>query len=365
MKKSLFLTIGIIVMCFNSLYQYSWNALSPLLAKGLNASIDQIAFAFTLFTIFSTISQVIGGYIADIKGPKLIGIFSSILSSLGFLGIYLSKNLISFYLFWSLGSSGEGILYMIASNLAVKWYQEKRGFATGLVSFGFGLGATIANPFIISSKSFREPSLIIGLSELIVLPILLYFSEYPTKGISGLKPSIVITTRKWWLIYFSYIFSVVPLLSMSSALSFISREENIELLAVLISAFAFMSGVGRPIIGLISDKLGRYMTLMISIILVIIGSILLSINQIFISAIIIGLFDGALIPLYFSLIGDVFGAKYSTSNNGILYTGKAIAGLLGGIVFSLILIKGIFISGIYLFSSTLIGLVLLLLLKIK
>ncbi|MGC9183104.1 MFS transporter [Caldisphaera sp.] len=360
MRKSSMLIIGIIVMSFNSIYQYSWNAFAPLLSSGFNASLSQISLAFSLFAIFSTIFQVIGGYIADIYGPKIIGILSSILSSIGFLGTYTSKNLLSFYAFWSIGSTGEGILYMIASNLAVKWYYEKRGFATGLVSFGFGLGATIANPFIIESKSFREPSLIIGIIELILLPILLYFSDYPKKGISGIRPTKIIVTRKWWLIYFSYVFSVVPLLSMSSALSFVSHQSEIKILAILISTFALMSGLGRPIIGFVSDKLGRFKTLFISICLVIIGNILLIINQIFLSAIIIGLFGGALIPLYFSLVGDLFGTKYSTANNGILYTGKAIAGILGGEVFSIILGKGVLLSGIYLLISSILSIALLL-----
>jgi OFA family oxalate/formate antiporter-like MFS transporter len=59
-----------------------------------------------------------------------------------------------------------------------------------------------------------------------------------------------------------------------------------------------------------------------------------------VSALIIGLFGGSLIQLYFSLVGDLFRIYYSSANNGILYTGKTIAGIFGGVVFSLFLEKG-------------------------
>ena len=69
-RLSLFLFIGFIIMSFNSLYQYSWNALLPLLQKGFNTDIVELEIAFTLFTIFSTTFQIVGGSIADYKGPK-------------------------------------------------------------------------------------------------------------------------------------------------------------------------------------------------------------------------------------------------------------------------------------------------------
>ncbi|MGC8620573.1 MAG: oxalate/formate antiport family MFS transporter [Caldisphaera sp.] len=352
-------------MSFNSLYQYSWNALSPLLYKGLSVSIQEVSVAFTLFTIFSTIFQIIGGIIADKHGPKIIGIFSSLASSIGFLGTSFSKNLYSFYLFWSIGSAGEGILYMIASNLAVKWFKSNRGLATGLISLGFGLGSFIADPLISTFTSFKKPMLIIGLIELILLPILLYLSDYPSKGLIGISPTKIITMRKWWLIYFSYALSVVPLLSLSSSLYYLASGSSKGILVLLISSFALFSGLGRPILGYVSDKIGRIKTMIIALVLVIIGSFLIILKQFVVSSIIIGIFDGSMIPLYFSFIGDVFGIKYSTSNNAILYTGKALGGIFGGIIFSVILTKGLLMSGSYLLLFSLAGLLLLLLSIIK
>ncbi|BFH72234.1 MFS transporter [Sulfurisphaera javensis] len=325
------LAIGFIIMSFNSLYQYAWNAFLPHLKIGLRATLPEIEVAFTLFTIFSTTFQIIGGNIADSKGPRKIGIISSILSATGFLGSSFSSSLYQFYFFWSIGSIGEGILYGIAANLAVKWFKKTRGFATGFVSLGFGLGSVLVNPFIYSFYNYRMVMFLIGLLEIIILPVMLSFVDYP-KEVKGEKPKDVLKTGKWWLIYFSFALSAVPLTIYSSSLSVVANGNVI----LLITIFPLLSGISRPILGYISDILGRLTTLLVTLTMMIIGSILFLVNLILPSVLVIGFFGGSLITLYFSIVGDIFGEKFSTSNNAILYTGKAVAGVLGGFTFSLL-----------------------------
>lgn len=347
MNREKYIVIGLTAMLFNSLYQYSWNALEPLFKKGFNVSIVEIEVAFTLFTIFSTTFQTVGGYFADTKGPKIVGIFSSILSALGFLGTSFSPTVYFFYIFWSLGSIGEGILYGIATNLAIKWYQDRRGFATGLVSLGFGVGASLTNPIIASFTNFREITLLIGLVELIILPTLLSFSKYPAKGLTGNTPKEILVSPKWWLIYFSFVTAAVPLTVISSSLSVIGRTLPIQDLVILISLFPFMSGISRPILGHVSDKIGRAKTVLLVDILVTFGALLLTINLIGPSVLVIGFFGGSMITLYFSLVGDIFGSKFSTSNNAFLYTGKAIAGIMGSVIFSYLFLTMPEVSRLY------------------
>jgi len=352
------LLAGFIIMSFNSLYQYAWNAFLPHLTSGFKASLPEIEIAFTLFTIFSTSFQIIGGSIADYKGPRGIGIISAILSSIGFLGSSFSTSIYEFYVFWSLGSIGEGILYGIAANLAVKWFTKTRGFATGFVSLGFGLGSAVVNPFIYPYPNFRLPMMIIGLVELVILPILLYFVDYPTK-VKGEKPKEVVRTGKWWLIYFSFALSAVPLTIYSSSLSAVAGKNVL----FLITIFPLLSGISRPILGYISDIIGRINTTFITIFMVILGSILFFFNLLLPSVLLIGFFGGSMITLFFSITGDLFGEKYSTANNAILYTGKAVAGILGSFIFSLLLqINGIVAKEFGLISAV-IGLILLTILQ--
>jgi MFS family permease len=353
-RKEKFIIIGFIIMSFNSLYQYSWNALEPLLRERFNVSIVEISLGFSLFTIFSSGFQPLGGNFADKIGPRKVALLSSILSALGFLGTSFSPSVYIFFIFWSLGSIGEGILYGIASNLAVKWFKKRMAFATGLVSLGFGLGSVFANPFILMSGNFRLVTLIIGLTELTILPILSLLIEYPTLE-SGKSPKEAVLSRTFWLIYLSFVTATVPLLVISSSLSIIGKALPFQELSILISIFPILSGSGRPIFGHIADKLGVIKTTVIVDIIIVMGGASLLFSQIIPAVVIIGLAGGAVITLYFNVSGIVFGTRYSTVNNGILYTGKAVAGFLGSVIFNYLFLISPFLAYLFVIISSTIG----------
>ncbi|BDR91526.1 MFS transporter [Vulcanisaeta souniana] len=359
MDRGKFLVIGFVVMCFNSLYQYSWNALEPLLITGFKASVVQVALGFALFSIFSSLFQPVGGHFADKNGPKKVGIIASVLSALGFLGTYASHDIYYFYVFWSMGSIGEGILYGIAANMAMKWFRDRMGFATGIVSMGFGLGSAIANPFISMAPNYRIVTLVIGLIEVMVLPVLLWFSEYPIK-LAGQPPGQVILTGRFWLIYMSFVGAVVPLAVVSSELSVVGKELPQWELVTLISVLPLLSGGMRPIFGFIADRLGILRTTLLLNALLTIGAVLLWAGQVAASTVLIGFAGGSMITLYFNVAGEVFGTRFSTVNSGILYTGKALGGILGSLAFALIYTISATWAMLFNTSLTLIGVLALL-----
>ncbi|AWS00311.1 OFA family MFS transporter [Metallosphaera hakonensis] len=359
MKREVFLVIGFIAMCFNSLYQYSWNALEPLLKSGFDVSIVQIALGFTLFSIFSSFFQPVGGHFADKNGPRNVGIIASILASLGFLGTYVSPNIYFFYLFWSLGSIGEGILYGIAANLAMKWFYDRMGFATGIVSMGFGLGSVVANPLILKIGNYKEVTIVIGLSELVIVTILMALIRYPTSS-KGRPPGQVIFTTKFWLIYLSFIGAVVPLTTVSSQLSVLGKSLPPAELVTLISIFPLLSGGLRPIFGRVADMLGIVRTTLFLNVILLIGSISLVFGQLILTTVLVGFAGGSMITLYFNVAGEIFGTRFSTVNSGILYTGKAIGGILGSLTFAYLYTVNIGYSELFLILGSLLGVLALL-----
>jgi OFA family oxalate/formate antiporter-like MFS transporter len=348
-----YIIIGIITMSFNSLYQYSWNVFEPLLKTGLNVSLVQIEVAFTLFAIFSTGFQGIGGYFADKNGPRNIGILSAVLSSIGFLGTSFIHNLYLFYILWSLGSIGEGILYGISTNLAVKWFKGRRGLAVGLVSLGFGLGAAVANIFISKAVSFREPMLIIGVAEIIILPLLLMKAKYPeTSVLTGEKTSKNLKNRRFWILYISFVLGAIPLIVVSASFGYLGETLPLLEFTILVSLFPLLSGISRPILGYLSDFIGRIKVVMLIDIFLILGSIFLILRMYIFAIIFIGFFGGAMISMYFSLIGDIFGSLFSTANNGVFYTGKAISGFMGSTVFAALFLFDHEISFVFVLMSS-------------
>jgi len=343
-------------MCFNSIYQYSWSVFAPQLSARYGLNLIEVESLFTAYVVFSTAAQLLGGYLADIRGPRLIGIAASIMSSAGFFGLFDVKSYFPLIVIWSLGSSGEGMLYGIAINAGVKWFGESRGQATGIISMGFGLGAAILNPLFLLMNNIREVAIAVFIAEIIVLPLMSSRMSYPAAR-RGVHPGRVIRSAGWWLLYISFSLATVPLLAISSTLfKFTSGVAFIISLII----FPLLSAVGRPLMGRISDRFSRAPIIAAVLIIQGIASVLGEYDVFLVPEILIGLFGGSLVTLYFSLVGDVYGTKFSTANNGLLYTGKALGGILGSIMLGYLILTSYKISWLFLTASDIAAIVFLL-----
>ncbi|BCS93064.1 hypothetical protein L3N51_02318 [Metallosphaera sp. J1] len=338
MDRRFFLTTGFVAMLFNSVYQYSWNAFFPLLVKGFNSSPSAIEVGFTLFVISSTSFQVLSGRLSDLRGPKLVGSLGALAFSLGLILSSLAPNLPVFYATWTLGSVGEGTIYGISLNLAIKWYGERRGLASGLVSMGFGLGGAIANPFIELSHSFRVSMLVIGVISLGLLPLFI-LSSYPG-NVEGTPPGETVRETRFWLIYASFVLASIPLLVTSSSLGELGDYLSEVQYAIATVYFPVASGVGRPIMGYLTDRLGRLRGIDYMIAGILLGTLLVVIGDLgknlllLVGVALVGVMGGTTYPLFSALVGDLYGPRYSTANTSLLYTGKIVSGVLGSLVFS-------------------------------
>ncbi|MGC9210913.1 MAG: MFS transporter [Nitrososphaeria archaeon] len=352
MLKKRILISALIIMLFNSVYQYSWNVFALYLAHYYGLSVMVTEAMFYVFVFMSTFLQILGGYISDIKGPRLVGIIAAVLSAAGYIAFMRGVDLPLRFLLWAGGSAGEGILYGIATNSALKWHKENRGLAVGIVSLGFGAGATIFNPVFLGIHSLQQISIIMFVLEIIILPLLVMNLSYPEK-LSGKRPREAVFTLPFILIYLSYSLGTVPLISLSSSL-FILRSGYSLLVAIIL--FPLMSGLGRPFMGRFSDRIGRIKTIFLSLFILIISGILGVFNTPLLPEILIGFLGGSLIPLFFALVGDYMGEAYSASLTSILYTGKSIGGLIGSIGIGYVSEKSVIYGWILMVISSLLSL---------
>jgi OFA family oxalate/formate antiporter-like MFS transporter len=258
------------------------------------------------------------------------------------------------YFFYGLGGLGVGVLYGVSTACAIKWFPDKRGFATGVVVFGFGAGTAVFNWFIqglLDSTGLSGTFLWLGISMLIILMPLSLLYKYPQEYDSfsskihklsdgmatDYKPMEMLNTYQWPLIYFSFTATVSIVLIFGAQMKMLAQEFNIpkNYFSIILFLFPLGNGLSRILAGIVSDRIGREKTMMIfysalglSILsLVMFAHILvLFIIIVFIAA----LLGGAPFALYPATIGDYYGPKYSTTNYGITYTAKAWAGLISG-----------------------------------
>jgi OFA family oxalate/formate antiporter-like MFS transporter len=342
------------IMMIISIYQYSWFLFAYAIEMHLHWDLATIGLTFTIFAYAATFIQPLSGYIADSHGPRMAAMAASMLVGIGFILASFSSSPPVFYLFYGIGGLGVGMLYGISTSCAVKWFPDKRGFATGLVVFGFGAGTAIFNWFIqglLDSKGLDSTLMLLGILMLITLIPLSLLYTYPeerwtSSSASGngtttltadYKPLEMLATHQWFLIYFSFAVTVSIVLMFGAQMKMLAREFNIPstYFSLVLVLFPLGNGLSRVLSGAVSDRLGRERTMVIfysCLALSILSFVLFShipvlfVLLVFTSA----LLGGAPFALYPATIGDYYGPKYATTNYGITYTAKAWAGLIAG-----------------------------------
>jgi OFA family oxalate/formate antiporter-like MFS transporter len=342
-----------VIMMVISIYQYSWFLFAYALQKQYHWELSTIGLTFTVFTYAATFIQPFSGYIADSYGPRRVAMAASVLAGLGLILASTSGSPIRFYLYYGLGGIGVGILYGISTACAIKWFPDRRGFATGLVVFGFGAGTAVFNLFIqrlLETKGLESTLIYLGIAMLIILIPLSQFYKYPQESAisrqpggtvplpsSDYKPAQMLQTYQWYLIYFSFMFTVSIVLMFGAQMKMVAKEFNLPpaYFSVLLVLFPLGNGLSRVVSGFLSDKIGREKTMVIFYSLLGLSILcfvtLAQIPFFFVAIVFIAaLLGGAPFALYPATIGDYYGSRYSTTNYGITYTAKAFAGLISG-----------------------------------
>jgi OFA family oxalate/formate antiporter-like MFS transporter len=341
------------IMMVISIYQYSWFLFAYSLQKQFNWTLPAIGLTFTVFTYAATFIQPFSGYIADSYGPRKVALAASFLVGAGLLLASTAESTTLLYVYYGLGGIGVGILYGISAACAIKWFPDRRGFATGLVVFGFGAGTAIFNWFIqrlLETNGLQTTFVYLGIGMLLVLIPLSFFYRYPPRKAqtkkssntpaapeSDYRPVEMLKTHQWYLIYFSFTFTVSIVLMFGAQMKTMAKEFDLPktYFNLLLVLFPLGNGLSRVFAGAISDKIGREKTMVIfySLLGLSIFCFVLfaDIPALFVLIVFVAsLLGGAPFALYPATIGDYYGTAYSTTNYGITYTAKSFAGLISG-----------------------------------
>jgi MFS family permease len=137
---------------------YSWSLFTQPLIAAFGWSNTTTTWTFALAIFFLGVGAIIGGRWQDRRGPRVVAVtgvvlwgIANVLAGLGVtrLGapwMYLTYGL--------LGGLGLGLGYVTPVATVTKWFPEKRGFGSGMVVMGFGLGAFLYNNILNAIPAF-------------------------------------------------------------------------------------------------------------------------------------------------------------------------------------------------------------------
>jgi len=369
-------------------YQFAWSAIRLPVENRLDASEAAIGTVFTLFILFQTTIQFPAGWVRDRWGPQLPLLVSAVLVAVGYVGIAQAGSIWHVYVFYSLGGMGVGIIYTVAVNTPVKWFDGRRGLATGIALFSYAGASFVLIPivreYIISEfeLTLTVLGLLAGLVALAAVPIMrdpagpLADDGSETDDIeggdatgddpvahddgsgqesdgsagndrAGENPAYTwresVRTWQFWLLY--VVFIAVNGVSLMLIGKVIAYADNFGVAASAATAAASLVALGDSAGGVVigggSDRFGKVRTVGIALLLagVAIGGLVYAAEAGLAIAFVAfaataSFFRSAPFYIFPGLVGDYYGERYSSSNYALLYTGKLWGGVAGGTVAS-------------------------------
>ena len=126
--------------------------------------------------VFSGVFAFLGGWAVDRYGPRVV--FSIMGFFIGLSLILTAQTTTAWQLFITYGlllAVGTGAAYVVMISTVLRWFDQKRGLALGIVGSGGGLGVVFGAPlsvFLIDSFEWRNALMILGgIAWLVILPV--------------------------------------------------------------------------------------------------------------------------------------------------------------------------------------------------
>jgi MFS transporter, OFA family, oxalate/formate antiporter len=262
--------------------------------------------------------------------------------------------------FGVLAGTGIGFGYGSATPPALKWFPPaKTGLIAGLVVAGFGLASVYIAPlatYLVKAWGLQSAMLFFGIAFIIVVCGLSMLLVNPPEGHMSksapskssplatmvhtqkdFKPSEVMKSGTFYLLWFIYFIGAGAGLMVIGSVAEMAKKSLGESAFVAVALLAVGNAGGRIVAGVLSDRIGRKMTLIIMLtfqaVLMFVAIPVMSASTaviLVLLAALIGFNYGTNLSLFPSLTKDLWGLKNFGANYGFLFTAWGVGGFVMG-----------------------------------
>jgi OFA family oxalate/formate antiporter-like MFS transporter len=361
------LVAGIVAMMAIANLQYAWTLFTKPLSSSLHASLATIQIAFATFVIAETWLVPFEGYLVDRIGPRLMIAIGGVLVGLGWIGSGYATTVQGLIGWYTLGGVGAGVVYGGTVGNAMKWFPDHRGLCVGLTAGAYGVGTALTVAPIakmIHLSGYAHTFVVWGIIQGIVVLAAAWFIARPPEGWLPdgweekekklrahvhtcrveMTPGQMVRTGPFWVIYLMFTMLAFGGLVVTAQIKPIAVFYKVDQVPVLFGLTAIvlaieidrvLNGVTRPFWGWVSDHIGRENTMFVAFMLEALAVFLLLhlIHRPVFFIVLSGLCFfawGEIFSLFPSIIGDLFGRKWATTNYGVAYTAKGVASIFAG-----------------------------------
>ncbi len=291
----------IINLCLGTVY--SWSIfVNPLTAYfttalGRTVTVNEVLLPYSVILAVFAVTMAMTGRYVEKHGPRKITIWGSVLTGLGWFSASLVSSIEMLSLMYGvIGGIGIGIAYGATVAVAARWFPDRRGLAVGMTVLGVGFSAFVtANlaGYLIGAYGILSTFRIFGMGMILITVPLALVLVFPPEGwkpdgwqppspdgrfpaACGCDRAAMIRNPLFyglWICYFIACFAGLMAVSISSPVGTELVHVQTGTATALVGFFAIFNGGGRPLFGILTDRLGPRKTAMLTFALIALASL--------------------------------------------------------------------------------------------
>ena len=323
--------------------------------------VGRTATGITIFFMLAAVGvfMFLVGRWQERYGTRKMIILGIILTSCSSVVAAYATSIYMIYAWAFLNGLASSFVYIPTLTLVQRWYPEKKGLVSGVVSMVFGLAAAIMAPLfgkMLATLGYLPMNLTLALLTLIVGLAGAYFARAPDeeeiasisvdhtskKPASIKKPGRSLTvqeslhTRSFWFLWITWTLAGAAGVSMTvlSTSYGLFRGNPLESAILILTAFNLTNGTGRLVSGYYSDKIGRNRIMSLSFLAAGLAYFVLpwasGLASCALLAAVVGFSFGTLFSVSAPLVADCFGLDHFGAIFGLTFAAYGfVAGPLG------------------------------------
>jgi OFA family oxalate/formate antiporter-like MFS transporter len=355
-KRWLFLVLCIVMNACAGII-YAWSVFQKPFIAQINASAADVSLSFTLMLAIGSFVPIVVGKALDYVQPRYILALGGILFGGGLMGLSQVDSLARLYIFSTITGLGVSMVYPggTVSNM-VRFFPDRRGLTSGLLTAGASLGAIIWAPVavtLIESYGLLLTFKWIGIVVLLLICACGFVvqtapKDYRPQGMvvaSNIQQNGSGLDRNWVGMLKSPLFYGVAGVFLAGAISgmmIIGHVSPIvqdvlqlspQAAAGVVVLLALANTSGRLWWGWVSDKIGRF-----TVVYILLGlgtaamlGLSMTVSYYWVVGLImtIGICYGGFLSLMAPCTAELFGAKHLGINFGIMFLTVGLAAVVG------------------------------------
>lgn len=338
---------------------YAWSIFVLPLEQLFGWQRSETSFTFTLMILCFSLGMFAGGRLLERYSPFRTVLMGGLLLSAGFLGASQVNSLAGLYLcYGGLAGLGVGIVNLVPAAVCLRWYPQRRGLVSGLLTLALALGTLLFGTFgagaLIQQLGVQTTFQVLAVAFLAIVLLCAGFLRFPPGGTGvpgsadtspdihtndlGLPLTEMLRTPAYWMIWgWMFVVQTGGLMIIGHIVPY-AQETGLSAAeaALAMGVYAAANGVGRLAFGYAHDRFGRTTGMALGAACMGAGLLalaalppLVGMGGFVLAAVLVAMAYGGTIPQLSALIMVFFGPRHFGVNYGFSTTPLMAASLCG------------------------------------